>query len=174
MEVIRSGGCAEGFRMKGTDVDQMYVDKLTKIVAETPKNLCTSLAVVKLMQLSKVPPGCLARNNKVGVMGKEEAEEYEKVIRTMVTEEVTEKKGGVAFGLSFISEEGTPKPVPSRLMCGDKEEDFEKWRENQEKVQSEKQDRAQQRREEALVQKKIENAHKETERLEKYVNAADG
>lgn len=71
---------------------------------------------------------CLARNNKVGVMGKEEAEEYEKVIRTMVTEEVTEKKGGVAFGLSFISEEGTPKPVPSRLVCGDKEEDFEKWR----------------------------------------------
>lgn len=61
-------------------------------------------------------------------MGKEEAEEYEKVIRTMVTEEVTEKKGGVAFGLSFISEEGTPKPVPSRLTCGDKEEDFEKWR----------------------------------------------
>lgn len=57
MEVIRSGGCAEGFRMKGTDVDQMYVDKLTKVVAETPKNLCTSLAVVKLMQLSKVPPG---------------------------------------------------------------------------------------------------------------------
>lgn len=56
MEVIRSGGCAEGFRMKGTDVDQMYVDKLTKVVAETPKNLCTSLAIVKLMQLSKVPP----------------------------------------------------------------------------------------------------------------------
>lgn len=61
-------------------------------------------------------------------MGKEEAEEYEKVIRTMVTEEVTEKKGGVAFGLSFISEEGTPKSVPSRLVCSDKEEDFEKWR----------------------------------------------
>lgn len=57
MEVIWSGGCAEGFRMKGTDVDQMYVDKLTKVVAETPKNLCTSLAVVKLMQLSKVPSG---------------------------------------------------------------------------------------------------------------------
>lgn len=71
---------------------------------------------------------CLARNNKVGVMGMEEAEEYEKVIRTMVTEEVTEKKGGVAFGLSFISEEGTPKPVPSRLVSSDKEEGFEKWR----------------------------------------------
>ncbi|XP_011444594.3 uncharacterized protein [Magallana gigas] len=117
---------------------------------------------------------CLARNNKVGVMGKEEAEEYEKVIRTMVTEEVTEKKGGVAFGLSFISEEGTPKPVPSRLVCGDKEEDFEKWRENQAKAQAEKQEQAQQRREESLVQKKIENAHKEMERLEKYVNVSDG
>lgn len=46
--------------------------------------------------------------------------------------------------------------------------------ENQEKVHAEKQDRAQQRREEALVQKKIENAHKETERLEKYVNTGDG
>lgn len=46
--------------------------------------------------------------------------------------------------------------------------------ENQEKAHAEKQDRAQQRREEALVQKKIENAHKETERLEKYVNAGDG
>eukprot|EP00105_Crassostrea_gigas_P024363 XP_011444594.1 PREDICTED: uncharacterized protein LOC105340317 [Crassostrea gigas] len=117
---------------------------------------------------------CLARNNKVGVMGKEEAEEYEKVIRTMVTEEVTEKKGGVAFGLSFISEEGTPKPVPSRLVCGDKEEDFEKWRKNQAKAQADKQEQAQQRREESLVQKKIENAHKEMERLEKYVNVSDG
>lgn len=71
---------------------------------------------------------CLARNNKVGVMGKEEVEEYEKVIRTMVTEDVTEKKGGLAFGLSFISEDEAPKPVPSRLVCGDKEENFEKWR----------------------------------------------
>nr|XP_011436638.2 uncharacterized protein LOC105334779 isoform X1 [Crassostrea gigas] len=117
---------------------------------------------------------CLARNNKVGVMGKEEAEEYEKVIRTIVTEEVTEKKGGVAFGLSFISEEGTPKPVPNRLMCSNKEEDFEKWRENQAKTQTEKQEQAQQRREESLVQKKIENAHREMERLEKYVNVCDG
>lgn len=107
-------------------------------------------------------------------MGMEEAEEYEKVIRTMVTEEVTEKKGGVAFGLSFISEEGTSKPVPSRLVSSNKEEDFEKWRENQAKAQAEKQEQAQQRRDESLVQKKIENAHKEMERLEKYVNVSDG
>lgn len=41
---------------------------------------------------------------------------------------------------------------------------------DQEKVQSQKQKLAQQRREEALIQKKIEVAHKEMERLEKYVN----
>lgn len=41
---------------------------------------------------------------------------------------------------------------------------------DQEKVQSQKQRLAQQRREEALIQKKIEVAHKEMERLEKYVN----
>lgn len=41
---------------------------------------------------------------------------------------------------------------------------------DQEKVQYKKQRLAQQRREEALIQKKIEVAHKEMERLEKYVN----
>lgn len=41
---------------------------------------------------------------------------------------------------------------------------------DQEKVQSQKQKPAQQRREEALIQKKIEVAHREMERLEKYVN----
>ena len=41
---------------------------------------------------------------------------------------------------------------------------------NQEKVQSQKQMLAEQRREEARVQKQIEVAHKEMERLEKYVN----
>lgn len=61
-------------------------------------------------------------------MGKEEVEEYEKVICIMVIEEVMEKKGGVVFGLFFILEEGILKLVLSRLMCGDKEEDFEKWR----------------------------------------------
>uniref|UniRef100_K1QX55 Uncharacterized protein n=1 Tax=Magallana gigas TaxID=29159 RepID=K1QX55_MAGGI len=34
---------------------------------------------------------------------KEEAEVYEKVHRAMVTEEVTEKRGGLAFGLTFFS-----------------------------------------------------------------------
>lgn len=68
---------------------------------------------------------CLASNNKVGVM-KEEKEVYDKVRRTMVTEGVTEKKGGVAFGLTFVSEEA-PKMPPRRLMEL-KKEDPEKWR----------------------------------------------
>ncbi|XP_022316765.1 uncharacterized protein LOC111120334 [Crassostrea virginica] len=111
---------------------------------------------------------CLAKNNKVGVM-REEEEVYDKVCRTMVTEEVTERKGGLAFGLTFVSEEG-PKMPPPRLLESKKEEDFEKWKDNQEKVQSQKQMLAEQRREDARVQKQIEVAHKEMERLEKYVN----
>ncbi|XP_065940813.1 uncharacterized protein [Magallana gigas] len=99
---------------------------------------------------------------------KEEAEVYEKVRRAMVTEDVTEKKGGLTFGLTFVSEE-EPK-LPPRRLTELKKEDFEKWRDDQEKVQSQKQRLAQQRREEALIQKKIEVAHREMERLEKYVN----
>lgn len=56
-EVIRSGGCAEGFRIRGTDVDVMYVDKLIKVVAETPKNVELYVAVVRLVLSSDVPPG---------------------------------------------------------------------------------------------------------------------
>lgn len=41
---------------------------------------------------------------------------------------------------------------------------------DQEKVQCQKQKLAEQRREEARVQKQIEVAHREMERLEKYVN----
>nr|XP_011454608.2 uncharacterized protein LOC105347297 [Crassostrea gigas] len=109
---------------------------------------------------------CFAKINKVGVM-KEEAEVYEKVRRAMVTEDVTEK-GGLSFGLTFVSEE-EPK-MPPRRLTELKKEDFEKWRDDQEKVQSQRQKLAQQRREEALIQRKIEVAHKEMERLEKYVN----
>ncbi|XP_062586536.1 uncharacterized protein LOC134248140 [Saccostrea cucullata] len=100
---------------------------------------------------------------------KEEMEAYEKVWKTMVTEEVTKKRGGVAFDLTFVSEE-TPKMPPPRLIENKKEGDFEKWRESQEKSQVQKQERAQQNREEARIQKEIEVAHKEMERLKKYVN----
>ncbi|XP_078326369.1 uncharacterized protein LOC144622914 [Crassostrea virginica] len=112
---------------------------------------------------------CFAKSNKVGVM-REEEEVYDKVCRTMVTEHVTEKKGGLAFGLSFISEE-EPKMLPPKLMTS-KKEDFEKWREDQEKAQCQKQKLAEQRREEARVQRQIEVAHKEMERLEKFVNTS--
>ncbi|XP_048762683.1 uncharacterized protein LOC125671200 [Ostrea edulis] len=110
---------------------------------------------------------CLARNNKIGVM-KEEKEVYEKVCREMVTEDIVEKKGGVAFGLSFISED--PPKMPPPQLVEDKKEEFEKWRETQEKTQALKQDRAHQNREDALTKRKIEGAHKEMERLEKYLN----
>uniref|UniRef100_A0A8W8NC35 Uncharacterized protein n=1 Tax=Magallana gigas TaxID=29159 RepID=A0A8W8NC35_MAGGI len=63
--------------------------------------------------------------NKVGVI-KEEAEVYEKVRRAMVTEDVTEKKGGLVFGLTFVSEE-EPK-LPARRLTELKKEDFEKLR----------------------------------------------
>ncbi|XP_061175724.1 uncharacterized protein LOC133184655 [Saccostrea echinata] len=118
---------------------------------------------------------CLGKHNRVGVMGKEEMEAYEKVRRTMITEDMTERKGGVAFDLTFLTEDSALKlpPRPPSRLTTDKKEDFEKWRENQEKTQAEKQERAQQKREEAIVQKKIENAHKEMERLEKYVNISD-
>ncbi|XP_062607887.1 uncharacterized protein LOC134269699 [Saccostrea cucullata] len=111
---------------------------------------------------------CLARKNKVGIM-KEEAEAYEKVRKAMITEEVTEKRGGVAFDLTFVSED-TPRNPPTRLLESKRKDNFEDWKKCQEKTQAEKQERAQQNREEARIQKEIDVAHKEMERLEKYVN----
>ena len=59
MEVIRSGGAAEGFRMRGSDVDQMYVDKKTKVVTEIPKDVGKNfqISVVRLTRPPDVPPG---------------------------------------------------------------------------------------------------------------------
>ena len=68
---------------------------------------------------------CLAKNNKVGVM-REEKEVYDKVCRTLVTEGVTERRGGMAFGLTFVSEE-VPKMPPPRIRES-KKGDFDKWR----------------------------------------------
>ena len=130
----------------------------------------------------------------------EEQEVYDKVRSTLVTDHVTEKRGGVAFGLTFISEEA-PKMPPRRLMEL-KKEDSEKWRgmckemarlqlfyylewqninitwfiilffptENQGKILARKQLVAQQNREDARIKKQIETAHKEMARLEKYFN----
>ncbi|XP_048735377.2 uncharacterized protein LOC125650862 [Ostrea edulis] len=57
IEIIRSGSCAEGFRIKGSDVDLMYVDKLTKVVSVTPENLGKYFAVVKMVNPPGIPPG---------------------------------------------------------------------------------------------------------------------
>nr|XP_022334441.1 uncharacterized protein LOC111131286 [Crassostrea virginica]XP_022334442.1 uncharacterized protein LOC111131286 [Crassostrea virginica]XP_022334443.1 uncharacterized protein LOC111131287 [Crassostrea virginica]XP_022334444.1 uncharacterized protein LOC111131287 [Crassostrea virginica] len=98
----------------------------------------------------------------------EEQEAYDKVRSTLVTDHVTEKRGGVAFGLTFISEEA-PKMPPRRLMEL-KKEDSQKWRENQEIILARKQLQAQLNREDARIKKQIETAHKEMARLEKYAN----
>lgn len=92
---------------------------------------------------------CLAKNNNVEVEVKEEIKAYEKVIRAMVTEDMTKKRGGVALDLAFLSDE-TPKMPPPK-MIENKKEDFEKRMATQGKVQTEKQKMAQQRRDEARV-----------------------
>lgn len=56
-ELIRAGSCAEGFRIRGTDVDHMIVDKLTKVVAEIPKNFGSLTAVVRMTKTPDEPPG---------------------------------------------------------------------------------------------------------------------
>lgn len=70
---------------------------------------------------------CLAKNNEPRVVPvvKEEMETYEKVIRALVTEDMTEKRGGVAFDLAFISEK--PPKMPSPKVLKNKKEDFNKW-----------------------------------------------
>lgn len=46
MEVIRFGGCVEGFCIRGMDVDIMYVNKLIKVVVEILKNVEMYVVVV--------------------------------------------------------------------------------------------------------------------------------
>lgn len=57
MELIKAGGCAEGFRIRGSDVDHMIVDKLTKVVAEIPKNFGSFMTVVRMRKTPDEPPG---------------------------------------------------------------------------------------------------------------------
>lgn len=49
MEVIRFGGCVEGFCIRGMDVDIMYVNKLIKVVVEILKNVNMYVVVVWLV-----------------------------------------------------------------------------------------------------------------------------
>ncbi|XP_061173327.1 uncharacterized protein LOC133182500 [Saccostrea echinata] len=57
VEIIRSGGCAEGFRMQGTDVDQMHVIKKIKVVTNIPKDCGKYRAVVRMIKSADDPPG---------------------------------------------------------------------------------------------------------------------
>ncbi|XP_056022095.1 uncharacterized protein LOC125651078 [Ostrea edulis] len=115
---------------------------------------------------------CLSKNNKVGVSESEEIEAYKLVQRSVVTEELFEAKGGMAFNVTFGASENSKLP-PTRIINGQKEEDFERWRGTQEKIQVYKQKRAQDNRDKERVQRQIETAQKEMERLEKYVNLKD-
>ncbi|XP_048742997.2 uncharacterized protein LOC125656435 [Ostrea edulis] len=115
---------------------------------------------------------CLSKNNKVGVVESEERETYQIVRPPVVTDELLEAKGGVTFSLTFGAS-GKPKLPPTRMVNGPKEENFEKWRVSQEQLQLNKQKRAEDNREKERIQKQIETAQKEMERLEKYANLKD-
>lgn len=58
-DVIRSGGSAEGFRMRGSDVDQMCVDKKIKVVTLTPNDIQEhpEHTFLRLVRPYDVPPG---------------------------------------------------------------------------------------------------------------------
>ena len=70
---------------------------------------------------------CLGKKNKVGVLNEEEKEAYEKAQHLIVADDMNEAKGGEAFELMFGSQEKL-KPPPSRLVSGEKDENFERWR----------------------------------------------
>ena len=67
---------------------------------------------------------CLGKKNKVGVLNEEETEAYEKAQHLIVADDMNEAKGGVAFDLMFGRQEKL-KPPPSRLVSGEKDENFE-------------------------------------------------
>ncbi|XP_061173326.1 uncharacterized protein LOC133182497 [Saccostrea echinata] len=57
IEVIRAGGNAEGFQIRGSDIDQMYVDKLTKVVSTIPNDIGKSVALLRMVKPFDVPKG---------------------------------------------------------------------------------------------------------------------
>ncbi|XP_048743000.2 uncharacterized protein LOC125656438 [Ostrea edulis] len=56
VEVIQTGSWAEGFRMNGTDVDRMYVDK-TALVSETPDRIPNRFCSIKMVTSGNIPKG---------------------------------------------------------------------------------------------------------------------
>ncbi|XP_048780764.2 uncharacterized protein LOC125683542 [Ostrea edulis] len=114
---------------------------------------------------------CFSKNNKVGALESEEIESYQLVRQPVVTDELLEAKGGMAFSVTFGASEKSK--IPSIRMVNGQKEDFETWRVTQEKMQVNKQKRAQDNREKERIKKQIETAQKEMERFEKYVNLKD-
>lgn len=51
MELIRVGGCVEGFWIRGLDVDYMIVDKFIKVVVEILKNFGSFMIVVRMRKI---------------------------------------------------------------------------------------------------------------------------
>uniref|UniRef100_K1QWT1 Uncharacterized protein n=1 Tax=Magallana gigas TaxID=29159 RepID=K1QWT1_MAGGI len=56
VEVIPTGSSSEGFRMNGTDVDRMYVDKRT-IASEHPEDIPSRFCAVKMEASLSIPKG---------------------------------------------------------------------------------------------------------------------
>ena len=56
VEVILTGSWSEGFRMNGTDVDRMYVDKKT-LASEHPEDIPSRFCAVKMEKSSSIPKG---------------------------------------------------------------------------------------------------------------------
>jgi hypothetical protein len=70
---------------------------------------------------------CLSKNNKVGVLGQEEPV-YQSTRPHLVTTDMLEARGGMAFSLTFNGASGKPKLPPIRLENRKREDNFEKWR----------------------------------------------
>lgn len=56
VEVILTGSWSEGFRMNGTDVDRMYVDRKV-LASESPENIPSRFCAVKMEKSPSIPKG---------------------------------------------------------------------------------------------------------------------
>ncbi|XP_048781400.2 uncharacterized protein LOC125683906 [Ostrea edulis] len=120
----------------------------------------TSKKIMGLIQ------SCLAKRNKVGVSERDETEAY----GTVQQSTVVDAKGGVTFDVTFETTGPGKSRTPQFLFVNNQKEDnFEEWRENQERMQEERQSRAKEKRHEVRVLKQIEMAHREMDRLEKFI-----
>ncbi|XP_062569172.1 uncharacterized protein LOC134231246 [Saccostrea cucullata] len=56
VEVVKTGSWAEGFRMRGIDVDRMYIDK-TAMVSETPDRIPNKFCAIKIDKYADIQRG---------------------------------------------------------------------------------------------------------------------